>query len=48
MCPHGYIFIVQIYPYVQQNVQFTPLVLEHILLQAHLLWGELTNFCGDM
>ena len=31
--------IVQISPWVQQPVQFTPLVLEHTLLQSHLLWG---------
>ena len=31
--------IFQISPWDQQTVQFTPLVLEHTLLQSHLLWG---------
>ena len=39
-----YVFIVQISPQVQQTVQFTPLVLEHTLLQSHLLWGEFNIF----
>ena len=35
-----YMFIVQISLKDQQIVQFTPLLLEHTLLQSHLLWGE--------
>ena len=38
-------FIVQISQQEQKTVQFTPLVLEHTLLQSHLLWGEF-RFCA--
>ena len=31
-------------PWVQQTLQFTPLVLELSLIQSHLLWGEFSTF----
>ena len=31
-------------PWVQQTLQFTPLVLELSLVQSHLLWGEFSAF----
>ena len=35
-----HMFIVQISLWVQLTVQFTPMILEHIRLQSHILWGE--------